>query len=285
MEPIVQQLPLPENASFLVQAVHASLFDTGWHQHAAYELVLFIEGRGQVHIGEYKGNYEPGYSFFLGPDLPHQFKCYNRTYTNALVVQFPADCWGTHFLSMPECAQLYQLLQKAAYGMQFIGKVQQLRTLITALETAAYLERVVFVLHLLQIIVDIQEYKLLNTQRRDNQAPIKEYSFDKIIQYTTEKFQEPVTLSKVASIACMSIPSFCNYFKQRTQKTYFNYLNEVRVGYACNQLLYTNKSVTTICYESGFNTVTHFHRQFLRLKKTTPLQYRKQAFKTKEPMK
>jgi AraC-like DNA-binding protein len=99
---------------------------------------------------------------------------------------------------------------------------------------------------------------------------------DKVLKYTADCFQEPVTLSKVASIACKSVPSFCHYFKRRTQKTYINYLNEVRVSYACHQLLQTNKPVVDIGYESGYNTVAHFYRQFLRLKKVTPLQYRKQ---------
>ena len=74
-----------------------------------------------------------------------------------------------------------------------------------------------------------------------------------------------------------SFPSkaFCNYFKRRTQKTYIDFLNEIRVGYACSQLLETNEPVIDICYSSGYNTMAHFHRQFLKLKGLTPLQYRK----------
>ena len=98
---------------------------------------------------------------------------------------------------------------------------------------------------------------------------------DTVFQFTLDSFQEPVSLPQVAGIACMSVPSFCHYFKRRTQKTYIDFLNEVRVEYACHQLLETDKPVTEIGYESGYNTVVHFHRQFLRLKKRTPLQYRK----------
>jgi AraC-like DNA-binding protein len=96
------------------------------------------------------------------------------------------------------------------------------------------------------------------------------------LNYTRESFNEQVTLSQIAAVACMSVPSFCYYFKRCTQKTYFNYLNEVRIAHACNQLLRTDKLVVDIGYESGYNTITHFHRQFLRLKKISPLQYRKQ---------
>ncbi len=49
----------------------------------------------------------------------------------------------------------------------------------------------------------------------------------------------------------------------------------MRIGYACSQLQETNKPVLDICYESGYNTMTNFHKQFLKFKKFTPLQYRK----------
>ncbi len=96
-----------------------------------------------------------------------------------------------------------------------------------------------------------------------------------MFQFTIDSFRDPVSLSEVAAIACMSVPAFCNYFKRRTQKTYIDFLNEIRVGYACTQLLETNNSVIDICYSSGYNTMAHFHRQFLKLKGLTPLQYRK----------
>jgi AraC-like DNA-binding protein len=73
----------------------------------------------------------------------------------------------------------------------------------------------------------------------------------------------------------MSIPAFCNYFKKRTKKTYIDFVNEVRVGHACKLLLTTQMSVLQICFECGFNTVANFNRQFLKIKRITPSQYRK----------
>jgi AraC-like DNA-binding protein len=99
---------------------------------------------------------------------------------------------------------------------------------------------------------------------------------DRIFRFTHSHFRDPISLRNVARVACMSVPSFCYYFKRRTQKTYIDFLNEVRINHACNQLLTTDLPVTDICYDSGYNTIGHFHRQFLKLRKTTPLQYRKQ---------
>lgn len=186
------------------------------------------------------------------------------------------NCWGKEFLQMPECWQMKQLLEVAASGLQITGNSKlQIESLIKNIETAVDGYRIIFLLQCLQLIAITKEYKKTTTPIITELNNADQEPIDRILKYTTETFRDSVTLPKVAAVACMSVPSFCNYFKQRTQKTYINYLNEVRVRYACNQLLSSNKPVTDIGYESGYNTVAHFHRQFLRLKKTTPLQYRK----------
>ena len=93
-------------------------------------------------------------------------------------------------------------------------------------------------------------------------------------QYSFDNFKEPITLETVAGLAALSIPAFCMYFKKRTKKTYIDFLNELRISHACKQLTDTNAGIEEICYECGFNTLTHFHRQFRKLKGRTPLQYR-----------
>jgi AraC-like DNA-binding protein len=113
----------------------------------------------------------------------------------------------------------------------------------------------------------------------------KKKAIDQIFLYTQNHFQEPITLHQVAMAACMSVPSFCLYFKRNTHKTYIDYLNEVRVNYACRQLQETHKQVADIGYESGYNTIAHFHRQFFKLKKITPLQYRKTLNKSPHTIK
>ncbi len=93
----------------------------------------------------------------------------------------------------------------------------------------------------------------------------------------TMAWGEPIKLSAIASIANMSVPAFCSYFKKRTKKTYIDFVNEVRIGYACKQLLTSQMSILEICFESGFNTIANFNRQFLRIKSVTPSGYRKRG--------
>jgi AraC-like DNA-binding protein len=82
-------------------------------------------------------------------------------------------------------------------------------------------------------------------------------------------------LDNIAGEVGMSVPAFCSYFKKSTKKTYIEFLNELRIGNACKLLIDTQKSVLDVCYESGYNTLANFNKQFLRLKKLTPSQYRR----------
>ncbi|WP_414647048.1 helix-turn-helix domain-containing protein [Chitinophaga sp.] len=79
----------------------------------------------------------------------------------------------------------------------------------------------------------------------------------------------------MASVAGLSVPAFCNYFKKSTKKRYIDFLNEMRIGYACRLLTDSQESITSICYESGFNTLAHFNSLFHRFHNMNPSDYRK----------
>lgn len=276
MKPIVQQLPLQPNSSFVAGTFCSPQFETSWHQHTAYELILIMDGNGHTYIGKDSGIFEPGDIYFLGTDLPHKFQPDNNKETSAVIIHFNGSCLGAPFFNLPECGLIRQLLDLCANGLKITGNTREhLQPLIKSLETATDSYRIIILLQCLQLIASAKEYISFSIADVQELNHSDKDCIDRIFKYTTDTFHEPVSLSQVAAIACKSVPSFCHYFKRRTQKTYINYLNEVRVSYACGQLLQTDKPVTDIGYESGYNTVAHFHRQFLRLKKITPLQYRK----------
>jgi len=75
----------------------------------------------------------------------------------------------------------------------------------------------------------------------------------------------------------MSGPSFSRFFRRATNRTFRGFLNQVRIGHACRLLLETDRTVTEICYESGFSNLSNFNRQFLRLRRATPRDYRRKT--------
>jgi AraC-like DNA-binding protein len=276
MKPLVQKLPLAENTSFVAKTFRTPNFEVGWHQHIEYEIILFTEGSGMSFIGNHVGEFDTGDIYFLGSNLPHTFQKSGDNITSAVVIQFREDFWGEHFMQLPETKMIKLLFEHSMQGLKLTGQSRQmLKPLIEAIETVNGFSRILLLGECLHIIAEKKEYIKVSTQEIRSLNSKERETIDRIFQFTIDSFRDNISLTQVAAIACMSVPAFCNYFKRRTQKTFIDFLNEVRVGYACSQLIESNVPVIDICYASGYNSIVHFHRQFLRLKKITPLQYRK----------
>ena len=277
MKPFIEKLPLTEDRSFVAQTHRTPNFEVPWHQHVEYELILFTRGAGLSFIGNYVGTFETGDVFFLGSNLPHTFqKSHEDLITSAIVVHFKENFWGEEILNLPESKSIQDLLQRSMHGIKVNGKAKEiLQETIKELEAKKGFWRITKLCECLCILAETKEYITVSTQEIKALNPKDQERIDRVFHYTMENFKEPIQLSLISEKAGMSIPAFCNYFKKRTKKTYIDFVNEVRVGHACKLLLTTQMSVLQICFECGFNTVANFNRQFLKIKKTTPSQFRK----------
>ncbi|MDF2685106.1 MAG: hypothetical protein K0S55_287 [Clostridia bacterium] len=88
-------------------------------------------------------------------------------------------------------------------------------------------------------------------------------------------YNESLTITYLAKICSLSQSHFRRIFKNETDKSPQDYLLEVRIKTACTLLENTDFSITEICYKSGFSTSSGFNRQFNKLIKMTPRDYRK----------
>ncbi len=275
MKLLVEKLPLSDNTSFVARTHRTPHFEVPWHQHAEYELILFTEGAGMSFVGNHVGEFEIGDIYFLGANLPHTFQKSGTLITSAVVVQFREDFWGSQILELPESRAIRKLLQVAKHGFKLFGALQlKLQPLIRQLEHAEGFERVLLLGQCLHLLADSQDYQTLSTQELRPLQLREQARIDRIFQHTMAHYREPITLQQIASVADMSIPAFCAYFKKRTKKTYIDFVNEMRIGYACTLLADTEQTVLQVSYDSGFNSIAHFNKQFFKIKGMTPTVYR-----------
>lgn len=277
MKTLIEKLPISENTSFVARTFKTPYFEVPWHQHVEYELILFLEGEGLSFVGNYAGEFRPGDVFFIGKNLPHTFqKRENDMITSAVVVQFKEDFWGENFMKLPEFREVREMFNNSMQGLQINGESKRLlQPLIKAMEHQKGLTRVLKLLECLDVISSRKEYLALSTQEVKISNPKDMERIDKVFRFTIDSFKEQIALPDVAAIAGLSVPAFCNYFKKSTKKTYIDFLNEIRIGNACKLLIKTDMSIVDICYESGFNTLANFNKQFLKIKGETPSKYRK----------
>src|SRR6476620_3539471 len=111
MKPLVEQLPLSNDTSFVARIHRTPDFEVNWHQHSEYELILFLEGAGLSFIGNYVGEFQVGDVFFLGANLPHTFKKSGDLITSAVVIHFREDFWGSEFIHLPESKEILYLFE------------------------------------------------------------------------------------------------------------------------------------------------------------------------------
>lgn len=97
---------------------------------------------------------------------------------------------------------------------------------------------------------------------------------NKVYQFVLEHFSQEISLLQVSKLVHLSPQSFCRYFKSRIKKTFSQFLIEVRIGHACKLLAETDKSVSHICYESGYNNFSNFNKHFKKVIGKTPSKHR-----------
>src|SRR5690606_5437403 len=97
-----------------------------------------------------------------------------------------------------------------------------------------------------------------------------------VFDYSIKNFKRKIKLEEIADVANISPNSFCRFFKSRTRKTYSQFLIELRVGYACKLLIETNQCLKRLCFESGFNNFTSFHKYFKIITGKSPMMYQRE---------
>ncbi|MEP1954955.1 MAG: AraC family transcriptional regulator, partial [Algoriphagus sp.] len=97
-----------------------------------------------------------------------------------------------------------------------------------------------------------------------------------ILDYILKNFKEKITLQEVSSMANMSESSFSRYFKSRVNKSFSDFLGDVRISNARKLLQDEDLNISQVCFESGFPTLSNFNKQFKDRIGKTPLNYKKE---------
>jgi AraC-like DNA-binding protein len=278
MKTLLQKIHLAEHQSFACRLYKTPQFETNWHKHEECELILITAGHGTVMIGDYIGEYKIGDVYFIAGNLPHWFKKQdNKMIGAALVIHFKPGIFGEAFLQLPEIKQLGHLLRKND-GIQLQEKLKkEISTMIMEMESLKGYQRIFLLLQCLYKISSSPATITL-TQNFSSANTSINPAIEKIIDFSFKRYLTPVTLQQVAAVANMSIPTFCRFFKKNIKKTYFDFIQDLRISHACKLLTNTNKPVLEICYESGYNSWAHFSKQFKHVKEITPSQYRRRMY-------
>lgn len=236
-----------------------------WHFHPELELVYVNKGQGKRHIGNHLAYFNNSQLILIGENLPHNGFADRLTERGTeTIVQFKSDFLGKAFFDMPEMIEIKKLFEKAKKGILYKPRTKQLLgSRIEGLLDLKGVARITELLDILQELAETDDYTLLNvdgfafeTNQQDSNR------IDTVFNYVNQHFKEHISLDDIADEVSMTVPAFCRYFKKSTGKTFTQLVNEYRVVHATKLLSETEKSVTDVCYECGFNNFSHFNKIF-----------------------
>lgn len=285
MKPHYHKVPKKLENSFSLRKDISANFESTWHYHPELELHYTKKGEGLRFIGDNISNFNSDEMLLLGENLPHTWKSHDaylhpqsKLEVAAMVMHFLPDCLGQEFLSLPEAYQLNQLIKKAKNGLLIHGDTKRkLLNLLEATYQAENLDRISLFISILSTLAETKEYEPITNSHAFYQSnQLETDRLNQIYTFTLKNYMNKISLAQIASLSCLSITSFCRYFKMMTNKTYTDFLSEIRISYACKFLI-ENKQLTieSISSETGFNNASNFFRQFKKTIGLTPKAYRK----------
>ena len=271
--------------SFSVRQDLVPYINNRWHYHAEVELIHFKKGEGTQFIGDSIKQFKTGDVVLVGSNLPHYWRFDDAYFeedamvaADVRVAHFCEDFWGSQFLQLPENVHIRGLLDKAKRGLQITGRTRQKTAeILEALLHTTDNHRIILLMEALNVIASCKQLETLSSIGfKYDLVEDEKDRINAIYEYSLRNFKRPIQLDEIAGIANISPSSFCRYFKSRTRKTYSQFLIEIRVGHACKLLIENNLSIKQLCYESGFNNFSSFHKYFKLITSKSPLTYQKE---------
>ena len=136
-------------------------------------------------------------------------------------------------------------------------------------------------LHILEAMANMEKYECISSDTKLNFHNSMDNRFEKVISYIRQHFTDDIHVKQIAALIPMNQTAFCRYFKEKSSKTMTEYIQELRISYACQLISESSESISQICFRCGFNNIPHFNRIFKRYKKQTPTEYRAQFSTTR----
>lgn len=272
------KIPKPNLDGLIFQTDKTDMFYDKLHQHEEIQISFIIEGEGTLIIGDSINSFSKNDIIIIGSHIPHVFKSdasVSKT-SHMLTLFFTKSSFGSHFFELEELKELQPFFKRAKHGFKLNSHSKLMKELFLKLENATKFNRFLILLQVLKITSKSNYFSLSSFIYNKKYSTNEGYRMRNVFEFTMNNFENEITLSTIANIANMSKNAFCKYFKKRTNKTYFQFLNELRIENAC-KLLQSNKdfSIIQIAEASGFNNISNFNRQFKVIKKISPSKFKR----------
>ncbi|CEJ69640.1 HTH-type transcriptional activator Btr [Chryseobacterium oranimense G311] len=255
-----------------------------WHHHPEIELVYVEAINGIRHVGRDISVFTESDLVLIGSNVPHlNFDYGIQTECRQLVVQMRENFLQNTILPVPEFENIKKLLERSYLGLSFSGETKSIVIeKLNNIKDKNSFDSLIGLIEILQILAGSDEVKELNKE----DTRIKWFMNDKIrmgtiYDYIHENYDKKPNVNEIAKIVSLSTPAFCRYFKKQTNMTFTDFVNNYRISQAKIFLL-KDYSVTEVCFQVGFESLSYFNKLFKQHTGETPSEFRKKHLKNIE---
>ncbi len=278
MEYVFETIHVPQKHSFITRELPLQS-NAKVHSHKNYELNYITSGKGRRIVGDNISGFESGDLVLLGPNLPHCWELIENdkeTVPSCTVTHFSEHIISSEFFKIPELESLVDLLKQANRGISFkVKNNKKIKQAFNKMAKSSNLEYYIEFLKIFSLLINNEKKEILSNPRNITTPFSKNLEkINKVYEYVFLNIQEGIKLEAAAAELNMAPSSFCRFFKSKTNITFMDYVKSVRIGIAAKLLAETNKQITNICYESGYNNLANFNHFFKNTMGKTPSEYR-----------
>ncbi len=277
-ERIIREItPLSDDDFFIVLHHLNAKFDFPVHYHPEYELNLVLNSKGRRIIGDSIESYGQQDLVLIGPNTPHAWTG-NQPNVEVVTIQFLPDFISEKAFSRKLTLPIKDLLERSKMGVVFSSETtKSLHDRIMKLTQTGRFESLLEFLSVLNDLATSADQRTLSSLSYVGQFDTSKSRRIKIVnQYLYDNLINPIKINDVAALVNMTPSAFSHFFKKRTQRSFSDYLSDLRIGNAARLLIESEKTISEICFESGFNNVSNFNRAFKEKKGCTPTEFRSQ---------
>lgn len=278
-----EKITYETGAPLLVKEVKSKSFTAPLHFHPEIELTLIVKSSGERFVGDSIEGFESGDLVLVSENLPHfwtnacEYSADEDTNAHAIVVQFNSLFLGEKFMDLSGAKHIQALFNKCHRGICITGDTRNLvsNKILEMLQMDTF-RKVLTLLDILDIIAKSDSYYFLASFGFKSYMNTSDcQKMNKIYDYIYNNLNKRIEIIQIAGLLNMSVSTFCHYFKKRTKKTFTNFVNELRIGKAKRLLIESDKSISEIAYECGYNSISNFNKQFNSLTGIAPKNLRK----------
>lgn len=277
LDGIYEKVDYQNNSSILLHINHETdSYTTHWH--TAIEFIMPVNNIYTVVIGKITYVLKEGDILVIPPGELHELTAPKEGVRRILLFDFSLISNLKGFSNFATVLNQPRLVTEAT-APEIHPQLQQLFDEITVEYNSNNTLREAAIYAIIIQMFVLMGRKYMNTETlfpdvKENKQ--KEYigKFNLIFEYINNNYMEYISLDTIADIAGFSKFHFSRLFKQFTDMSFYDYLNQRRVKEAEKLLLNPNLSITEIALRSGFSSISTFNRVFKNFKECTPTEFK-----------